>query len=155
MGAVYKVRHRLLDEIRVIKLIRPQLESDEAIRARFLREARTAVRLRHPNIAQFYDFSMDDEGNAFLVMEFIEGITIEELLARVGPPPLPLALVVAEQSLLALGYLHRRSIIHRDISPDNLMLSRDDDGQPLIKLIDLGIAKVLEEEGHSRSTAAA
>ncbi|MCU0291775.1 MAG: protein kinase [Thermoanaerobaculaceae bacterium] len=150
MGAVYKVRHRLLDEVRVIKLIRPQLESDEAIRARFLREARTAVRLRHPNIAQFYDFSMDDEGNAFLVMEFIEGITIEELLARVGPPPLPLALVVAEQSLLALGYLHRRSTIHRDISPDNLMLSRDDDGQPLIKLIDLGIAKVLEDEGHSQ-----
>lgn len=150
MGAVYKVRHRLLDEVRVIKLIRPQLESDEGIRARFLREARTAVRLRHPNIAQFYDFSMDDEGNAFLVMEFIEGITIEELLARVGPPPLPLALVVAEQSLLALGYLHRRSVIHRDISPDNLMLSRDDEGQPLIKLIDLGIAKVLEEEGHSQ-----
>lgn len=150
MGAVYKVRHRLLDEVRVIKLIRPQLESDEGIRARFLREARTAVRLRHPNIAQFYDFSMDDEGNAFLVMEFIEGITLEELVGRVGPPPLPLAIVIAEQSLLALGYLHRRSIIHRDISPDNLMLSRDDDGQPLIKLIDLGIAKVLEEEGHSQ-----
>lgn len=150
MGAVYKVRHRLLDEVRVIKLIRPQLESDEAIRARFLREARTAVRLRHPNIAQFYDFSMDDEGNAFLVMEFIEGITLEELLARIGPPPLPLALVIAVQSLQALGYLHRRSVIHRDISPDNLMLSRDDEGQPLVKLIDLGIAKVLEEEGHSQ-----
>jgi len=150
MGAVYKVRHRLLDEVRVIKLIRPQLESDEAIRARFLREARTAVRLRHPNIAQFYDFSMDDEGNAFLVMEFIEGITLEELLARVGPPPLPLALVIAVQSLQALGYLHRRNVIHRDISPDNLMLSRDDEGLPLVKLIDLGIAKVLEEEGHSQ-----
>ncbi|HPC82148.1 MAG TPA: serine/threonine-protein kinase [Thermoanaerobaculaceae bacterium] len=152
MGAVYKVRHRLLDEVRVIKLIRPQLESDEAIRARFLREARTAVRLRHPNIAQFYDFSMDDEGNAFIVMEFIEGITLEELLAKVGTPPLPLALEVAEQSLRPIGYLHRRNTIHRDISPDNLMLSRNDEGFPLVKLIDLGIAKVLEEEGHSQIT---
>lgn len=152
MGAVYKVRHRLLDEVRVIKLIRPQLESDEAIRARFLREARMAVRLRHRNIAQFYDFSMDDEGNAFIVMEFIEGITLEELITRVGPPPLPLGLEIAEQSLQPIGYLHRRSTIHRDVSPDNLMLSRDDEGFPLIKLIDLGIAKVLEEEGHSQIT---
>ncbi|MGV8039021.1 MAG: serine/threonine-protein kinase [Thermoanaerobaculaceae bacterium] len=152
MGAVYKVRHRLLDEVRVIKLIRPQLESDEAIRARFLREARTAVRLRHPNIAQFYDFSMDDDGNAFIVMEFIEGITLEEMITRVGPPPLPLALVIAEQSLQPIGYLHRRNTIHRDISPDNLMLSRNDEGFPLVKLIDLGIAKVLEEEGHSQIT---
>lgn len=152
MGAVYKVRHRLLDEVRVIKLIRPQLESDEAIRARFLREARTAVRLRHPNIAQFYDFSMDDEGNAFIVMEFIEGITLEEMITRVGPPPLPLALVIAEQSLQPIGYLHRRNTIHRDISPDNLMLSRNDEGFPFVKLIDLGIAKVLEEEGHSQIT---
>lgn len=152
MGAVYKVRHRLLDEVRVIKLIRPHLESDEGIRARFLREARTAVRLRHANIAQFYDFSMDDDGNAFIVMEFIEGITLEELIARVGPPPLALALEIAEQSLLPIGYLHRRNTIHRDISPDNLMLSRNDDGLPLIKLIDLGIAKVLEEEGHAQIT---
>jgi len=152
MGAVYKVRHRLLDEVRVIKLIRPQLESDEAIRARFLREARTAVRLRHPNIAQFYDFSMDEEGNAFIVMEFIEGFTLEEMITRVGPPSLPLGLEIAEQSLQPIGYLHRRSTIHRDVSPDNLMLSRNDDGFPLIKLIDLGIAKVLEEEGHSQIT---
>lgn len=152
MGAVYKVRHRLLDEVRVIKLIRPQLESDEAIRARFLREARTAVRLRHPNIAQFYDFSMDEEGNAFIVMEFIEGITLEELITKVGPPPLPLALEIAVQSLQPIGYLHRRNTIHRDISPDNLMLSRNDEGFPLVKLIDLGIAKVLEEEGHSQIT---
>lgn len=152
MGAVYKVRHRLLDEVRVIKLIRPHLESDEGIRARFLREARTAVRLRHANIAQFYDFSMDDEGNAFIVMEFIEGITLEEMIARVGPPPLALALEIAEQSLQPIGYLHRRNTIHRDISPDNLMLSRNDDGLPLVKLIDLGIAKVLEEEGHSQIT---
>ncbi len=152
MGAVYKVRHRLLDEIRVVKLIRPQLESDEAIKARFLREARTAVKMRHENIAQFYDFSIDKEGNAFIVMEFIEGVTLEDLLRAAGPPPPPLTLEVAEQSLRALGYLHRRSIVHRDISPDNLMLTQNEDGEPRVKLIDLGIAKALEGGSHLTTT---
>jgi len=146
MGAVYKVRHRLLDEIRVVKLIRPQLESDENIRARFLGEARKGVRLRHRHIAQFYDFSIDADGNAFIVMEFVEGITLEDMLRKVGPASIGLTLEVADQSLQALGYLHKRGIVHRDISPDNLMVGVDEDGNPLVRLIDLGIAKVLTGE---------
>ena len=76
-------------------------------------------------------------------MEFIDGWNLLEVLQRHGPPPLALTLEIAHQSLKALGYLHRRKIVHRDISPDNLMLTRDVDGQPLVKLIDLGIAKAL------------
>ncbi|MBI4917646.1 MAG: protein kinase [Acidobacteria bacterium] len=143
MGAIYKVRHRLLDEVRVIKVMQPQHEKDDALRQRFLREARMAVKLRHPNIAQMYDFAIDDAGNAFIVMEFINGITCQDLLERVGPPEIGLTLEVARQALAALGYLHRKGIVHRDISPDNVMVMRDDDGRPLVKLIDLGIAKVL------------
>ena len=147
MGAIYKVRHRLLDEIRVIKLMRQQLVEDEELKTRFLREARLAIKLRHPNIAQLYDFTVDDDGTAFIVMEFIDGMTLEDLLAFHGPPPLGLALEIAQQSLKALGYLHSKGFIHRDISPDNLMLTEDTDGQPLVKLIDLGIAKTLEIGG--------
>ena len=147
MGAIYKVRHRLLDEIRVIKLMRQQLVEDEELKTRFLREARLAIKLRHPNIAQLYDFTVDDDGTAFIVMEFIDGMTLEDLLAFHGPPPLGLALEIAQQSLKALGYLHLKGFIHRDISPDNLMLTEDTEGQPLIKLIDLGIAKTLEIGG--------
>jgi serine/threonine-protein kinase len=143
MGAIYKVRHRLLDEVRVIKVMQPQHEKDDALRQRFLREARMAVKLRHPNIAQMYDFAIDDTGNAFIVMEFINGITCQDLLERVGPPEIGLSLEIAQQALSALGYLHRKGIVHRDISPDNVMVMRDDDGRPLVKLIDLGIAKVL------------
>jgi len=146
MGAIYKVRHRLLEEVRVIKVIRPQLQKDESLRARFVREARNAIRLRHANIAQLYDFTMDDEGNAFIVMEYIEGLTLDELLRRHGPVPLPLALEIAVQALGALGYLHRKGLVHRDVSPDNLMLAREDDGAPLVKLIDLGLAKGLQDE---------
>src|ERR1700681_1849362 len=143
MGALYKVRHRLLDEIRVIKLMRQQLGDDPEAKARFEREARLAIKLRHPNIAQLYDFTIDDDGTAFIVMEFIDGLTLQEVLVFHGPPPLGFALEVAQQSLKAIGYLHLRGFIHRDISPDNLMLTTDADGRPLVKLIDLGIAKIL------------
>jgi len=141
MGAVYKVRHLLLDEIRVAKVIHPHLDDDPEVRARFLREARAASRLRHPNIAQLFDFMVDPAGDQFLVLEYIDGLTLRDLLRRHGPPNLSLGLEIARQSLAALGYLHRRGFVHRDISPDNLMLTRGPDGGPLVKLIDLGIAK--------------
>ncbi len=143
MGAIYKVRHRLLDEIRVIKMMRPQLDADAEFKARFIREARVAIKLRHPNVAHLYDFTIGDDDVAFIVMEFIDGRTLEELLKAVGPPPLGLAIEVAQQSLRALGYLHSKGFVHRDISPDNLMLTEDPDGNPQVKLIDLGIAKVV------------
>jgi serine/threonine-protein kinase len=144
MGAVYKVRHRLLEEVRVIKLIRHQYRHDDEVKARFVREARTVIRLRHPNIAQLYDFSLDAESNAYIVMEYVEGLTLEDLQRKIGVAPVAFTLAVAAQALGALGYLHRKGIVHRDISPDNLMVARDDDGQPLVKLIDLGVAKTLK-----------
>ena len=142
MGSVYKVRHRLLDEVRVIKVMRPHLADDEVLQARFLREAKVAVKLRHANLAQIHDFTMDDSGYAFLVMEFIDGLNLQEVSKVLENPSLGLALEVAHQSLDALGYLHRKRIIHRDVSPDNLLITRDDEGLMLVKLIDLGIAKV-------------
>jgi serine/threonine protein kinase len=152
MGAIYKVRHRLLDEIRVIKLMRQQLLEDEDLKTRFLREARLAIKLRHPNIAQLYDFTLDDDGTAFIVMEFIDGTNLDDVIALHGPPPLAFSVEIAQQSLKALGYLHTRGFIHRDISPDNLMLTEDADGQPLVKLIDLGLAKTLDTVGSSHLT---
>ncbi len=143
MGAVYKVRHQLLDEVRVIKVIRHHLEASPDLADRFRREAQVAIRLRHPNIAQLHDFAVDADGNAFIVMEFIDGVTLEEL-GGAAPAPVGLVLEAAQQALRALGYLHRPGFVHRDISPDNLMLTRGVDGEPLVKLIDLGIAKFLE-----------
>ncbi|MFZ5786180.1 MAG: serine/threonine-protein kinase, partial [Acidobacteriota bacterium] len=152
MGAIYKVRHRLLGETRVVKVMKPQLEGDAEFARRFLREAQTAIKLRHANIAQLYDFSTDEQGNAYIVMEYILGVDLRELQRRHGPPPVGLTLEVAIQGLAALGFLHRRNMVHRDISPDNLMLSRDADGKPVVKLIDLGIVKVLESDHGLTST---
>jgi serine/threonine-protein kinase len=152
MGAVYKVRHRLLDEIRVIKVMRPHLAEDEVLRKRFVREAKTAIRLRHANLAQVYDFTMDDSGYFFLAMEFIDGIDLHGLAKLSHPVPLGIVLELASQSLDVIGYLHRKEIVHRDISPDNLLISRDDENNLLVKLIDLGIAKV-EDKGGEHLTA--
>ena len=152
MGAIYKVRHRLLDEVRVVKVIRSQADTVGEAADRFLREAKAANKLRHPNIAGLHDFAVADDGQAFIVMEYIDGWNLLEVLSGFGPPPIALTVEIARQSLKALGYLHRHKIAHRDVSPDNLMLTRDVDGHPLVKLIDLGIAKALEGQGGLTTT---
>jgi serine/threonine protein kinase len=152
MGTIYRVRHRLLDEIRVIKVLKAQALSDEDMKRRFVEEARTATRLKHPNIGAIHDFALDEEGKAYLVMEYIDGVNLAEILRQQGPPGLTLSLEVAHQTLLALGYLHRKNIVHRDIAPDNLMLTQDEDDHPRVKLIDLGIAKTLDRPGEMTST---
>jgi serine/threonine-protein kinase len=142
MGAIYLVRHRLLNELRVIKIMRPEVADSEEQHKRFFREAQTATRLRHPNIITFYDFVLGDDGTAYMVMEFLDGVNLHELIRSQGLPPLLLARDIARQSLSALGYLHRKGVIHRDISPDNIMVMKDEGGAPEVKLIDLGIAKM-------------
>jgi len=150
MGAIYKVRHRLLDEVRVIKVMRPQVLANEELKQRFVEEAKTATRLKHPNICTIHDFALDEDGTAYLVMEFIDGVTLAELGRT--PTPIPVTLEIASQALQALGYLHRRNVVHRDVAPDNLMLTTNEEGQPLVKLIDLGIAKALDRPGEMTST---
>ncbi|MEM7585430.1 MAG: protein kinase [Acidobacteriota bacterium] len=141
MGEIYKVRHRLLDEIRVVKVLHSELEGDSELNERFAREARAAIQLRHPNIVQIFDFTLDDSGTGLIVMEFIDGVDLQQMIAQPRRPSIPLALEIARQGLRALGFLHRNGFVHRDVSPDNLMLSRDVEGRPLVKIIDLGIAK--------------
>jgi serine/threonine-protein kinase len=152
MGSIYRVRHRLLDEVRVVKVLRPQVVEDPEMKRRFLEEAKTAMRLKHPSICAHYDFALDDDGTAYLVMEYIDGVNLADLLRSRGRPGLPLTLEIAHQALLALAYLHRRGVIHRDVAPDNLMLTRDEEGRPLVKLIDLGIAKALDRPGEMTAT---
>jgi serine/threonine-protein kinase len=152
MGTIYRVRHRLLEEIRVVKVMKPGVVADADLRRRFIEEARTATRLKHPNICTIHDFAIDESGMAYLVMEFIEGVNVSDLLKLHGQPPLPLVLEIAHQSLLALGFLHRKGIVHRDVAPDNIMLTRDEHGAPIVKLIDLGIAKVAEAPVEATAT---
>ncbi len=143
MGTVYKVRHRSLDEIQIVKTMQAQFSSNEALRGRFINEARRGMRLRHPHIAGVHDFAVCADGTGYIVMEYVHGLNLRDMLATRGPLPLPMVGEIAVQTLDALGYLHSEKFVHRDISPDNLMVQVTD-GRPFVKLIDLGISKSLD-----------
>src|SRR5690349_9949649 len=100
MGSVYKVRHRFFDEIRVVKVLHAQLLTAESIKERFLGEAKRGKQLEHPNLAEVLDFSIAADGTAYMAMEYIEGITLRETLARNnGPLDHRYVIPIAEQTL--------------------------------------------------------
>jgi len=141
MGEVYKARHLHLGAFRCIKVMKPALMADESYRQRFLREARMATQIHHPNVAVMHDFSILADGSSYMVAEFIDGTTVRQWEAANGRFPLALATEVAMQVLAGLDHIHRRGLLHRDISADNVMLAFDGDEHLLVKIIDLGVAK--------------
>jgi serine/threonine-protein kinase len=141
MGEVYKVLHIHLNSIRVVKLMRANIAGEAGADERFVREARLATKIQHPNVAALYDFSTLGDGSRYMVWEYIEGINLHEMIAQNGPLSPRYAARLASQALMGLEAIHRAGIVHRDVSPENLMLTRDDEGQERIKIIDLGIAK--------------
>jgi len=141
MGEVYKVRHIHLNAFRCIKVMKAGLLSDDSFRQRFLREARLATQIHHPNIAIVHDFSVLPGGTTYMVTEFIEGSTLRQWSTAHGRFPLALATEVVTQVLAGLEHIHRRGLLHRDISADNIMITYDADEKLLAKIIDLGVAK--------------
>jgi tRNA A-37 threonylcarbamoyl transferase component Bud32 len=141
MGEVYKAQHVHLGAFRCIKVIKPLLIAEESYRTRFLREARLATQVHHPNVAVVPDFSIMPDGTSYMVTEFIDGTTVREWEERNGRFPLPLAIEVALQTLAGLDAIHRRGLLHRDVSADNVMLAFDADEHLVVKIIDLGVAK--------------
>lgn len=140
MGEVFKARHVHLNTFRCIKMVKQSLLADDAFMTRFLREARLATQIHHQNVAAVHDFFIGDGGN-YMVIEYIDGTTLRQWSAVNGPFPVALAADVASQILAGLDHIHRRGLLHRDISPDNVMLSYDAEDHLIAKIIDLGIAK--------------
>lgn len=150
MGAVYRARHIYLDEVRAIKVIRGRFSSDQEIIDRFVREARILTRLRHPNLVLLYEFGNLSEDTYFMVMEYIRGESVLERIRRQGKMPVPESIRIIHDAALALQYAHQQGIIHRDISPDNLLIVMQENAQEAVKVIDFGIAKALLEDFHTR-----
>ncbi len=149
MGEIFKVRHIHLNELRVIKIMRPNVASDDQGLQRFLQEARTSTMIKHKNLAMLYDFAQLDDGSYYMVWEFIDGTNIQKWITQNGAVPPRLAIEMSIQALNGLEHLHSMGLIHRDISPENIMLSQDHHGKLLVKVIDFGIAKQLAEGGES------
>jgi len=151
MGEVYKVLHIHLNAIRVVKLMRSAIATDKGAHDRFLREARLATRIQHQNVATLFDFATLEDGTRYMVWEFIEGINLHELIEQRGPLSPRYAAKLSVQALRGLDAIHRAGIVHRDISPENLMIARDDEGEERVKIIDLGIAKTGSEDGEDKT----
>ena len=145
MGEIFKVRHIHLGEQRVIKIMRANIASDDDALQRFLHEAKLATMIKHRNLAMLYDFSTLEDGSYYMVWEFIDGVNIQKWISKNGPVPPRLAVEIAIQALSGLEALHQMGIAHRDISPENIMLSQDYQGKLLSKVIDFGIAKQLSD----------
>jgi serine/threonine protein kinase len=145
MGTVYKARHIYLHKERAIKVIRSIFAEDARLTERFIREAKILSELDHPNLVRLYEFGRLDENTFFMVQEYVRGESIYHLMKRVGTIPLPDSIRMIRQAAIGLGSAHRKSIVHRDISPDNLMLTQNDSAEEIVKVIDFGIAKPLVE----------
>src|SRR5438067_4341289 len=145
MAITYRARDTVLNSVVALKVIDRRVAQNPGARSRFLREARAAAQIRHPNVARVSHYGEQD-GECFYVMELVEGETLEAKVRREGPMPLSLALEVIEQSARALAAAEACGVVHRDIKPSNIMLESDPSGAPIVKVIDYGVAKVLAPE---------
>ncbi len=140
MGIVFLVRHVRLNKQFALKIIHPSLAEVPEFAARFEREADACSRLTHPNCISVTDFGQDADGRLFLVMEYAEGTLLNQ---AVGDKPLPLldAMRYAKQILLGLRHAHKEGLVHRDIKMENVVKCMGDDGEPVLKILDFGMAK--------------
>lgn len=152
MGEVYLVRHVHLQELRVVKILRQDLAADPSAQKRFMREARLATQIKHPNVAILYDFSTLQDGSFYMVWEHIQGQDVGDRIRRQGPFPVRVAVRLAVQALQGLEAVHATGVIHRDLSPDNLMITEDKGGNLRVKIIDLGLARTLEADANFEIT---
>src|SRR6266487_5843209 len=142
MAITYRARDTVLNSVVALKVIDRTVAQNPGARSRFLREARAAAQIRHPNVARVSHYG-EQEGECFYVMELVEGETLEAKVRREGPMPLALALEVIEQAARALAAAEACGVVHRDIKPSNIMLESDPSGAPIVKVIDYGVAKVI------------
>jgi serine/threonine protein kinase len=150
MGEVYLARHLALGMVRAVKVIRADLRERDRSRERFAREAQVLARLQHNSIVQIIEFGSLANGWPFLAMEYIDGPNLDQVVDR-APLPLPHALVVLEQLVLALHYAHSLGVIHRDLKPSNVLVRSGDLRQA--KIIDFGLARLIDEDTAKRLTA--
>lgn len=172
MGNVYKARHAQFDRARAVKIIRPDLveSGGESVVRRFYQEVRANGSLEHPNLVVAIDSSSPGDETHYLVMEYVDGVSLDELLRNEGPLPVSDACEIARQAALGLEHLHEEGLVHRDVKPSNLMLTLassphapvDSAGSltarsasaklPVAKLMDLGLALLAPADGEDRLT---
>ncbi len=144
MGVVYRARHVLIDRVVALKLIRPDLRSETHLRAWMVREARAANRVDHAHIIDIHDIGETEEGDLYLVMEYIVGVPLSNELAK-GAMPLARAVDILEQMCAALARAHDLGVIHRDLKSDNIQLTTRGGRKDYVKILDFGLAALARD----------
>jgi serine/threonine protein kinase len=146
MGAVFEARHQTLPRKFAIKILRPELAKSHDFVERFRREAIASGRIEHPNIIYITDFGSMENGSLYLVMEFLEGIGLDQVLARNVRLPLSRAIPILAQVADALDAAHQVDVVHRDLKPENILLTEVRGRKDIVKIFDFGIARVRTPE---------
>ncbi len=147
MGAVYAT-DQVIDGRKVaVKLLHPEFVHEPEVKARFLEEARTCQRLIHPNILRVFDCSEAEDGTPYIVMELLEGVPLSAYTENGGRVPLAQSATIAQGILAGLAAAHAQGIVHRDLKPENVFLANEGGTHFVVKLLDFGIAKVMDAAG--------
>ncbi len=144
MGIVYRARHVLIDRIVAVKLIRPDLRGETHLRAWMLREARAANRVDHAHIIDIHDIGETEEGELYLVMEYLVGTPLSSEIGR-GPMPIQRAVDIVEQMGAALARAHDLGVVHRDLKSDNILLTARGGRKDFVKILDFGLAALAHD----------
>jgi serine/threonine-protein kinase len=155
MGAVYRAHHLAMDRKVAVKLLKPHLTSDDSALQRFMREARSTMKVDSDHAVKVLDFGITPQRDYYMVLEYLDGRTVQRELDVDGPFTPARAIHVAKQALLALGAAHGKGLIHRDIKPDNILLLRVGDDPDFTKVLDFGVAKLMEGAARTDRSAMA
>ncbi len=145
MGSVYLGKHILLEKKVAVKFLQAQFAQKDEMITRFFREAKAPTQIGHKNIADVIDMGVSSSGDPYMVMEYLEGESLAEMLTRIGPMGLSATCSIIEQILFGLEAAHARGIVHRDLKPANIFMVQQEKHEPTVKLIDFGISKFLTE----------
>ncbi|MEM6961566.1 MAG: HDOD domain-containing protein, partial [Myxococcota bacterium] len=150
MGEVFFAEHTTIARRAAIKFIRSEFSTNAEVVERFLAEARSVNEIRHPNIVEITDFGQLEE-RYYIVMELLEGETLQERMARLGPLPEEDVVAMVMQIAAAVGAAHEKGVVHRDLKPENIFLTNHPDYPNFVKVLDFGIAKLVREETGGRT----
>lgn len=147
-GRVYRAEHRNFPRQAAIKVLHWYLMNDEEKTSRFQNEARTASSIRHRNIVSVQDYGCMPNGEPYLAMDYLQGETLAQLIERANKLHWPDACNMIRQSASGLGALHRSGFVHRDVKPSNIFITKDDEGETLIQLLDFGLTKSVDDKSN-------
>ena len=154
MGIVYKARHKLMDRVVAIKMLKAHLVSDSMSVKRFQQEVKATGRLVHPHAITVYDFGISPDGLPYIVMDYLEGSSLSELIKKEDHVAVDRGIKIIMQACEALAHAHKQGVVHRDLKPSNIVLTNYDDDPDFVKVVDFGVAKLVggAAEGAQRLT---